>query len=101
MKKSIVLLCVFALCSGIFFSCSDDSDQTNANPVSELTMARLVDLGFDVKNYVPVKYDQGYLVEGDIYLTDADLSVMKPAGRVPGVEQYRTTNLVSAATVRT
>ncbi|MBK5279536.1 MAG: protease B [Bacteroidia bacterium] len=100
MKNTILLLFVFTLCSGAFFSCQD-SDQTNASPVSDETMARLVGLGFDVKNFVPMKFDDGYLVEGDIFVTDADLAVMKPAGRVPDVEQYRTTNLVSASTVRT
>jgi hypothetical protein len=100
MKKSILFLFVIALCSGIIFSCQD-SDQTYANPVSEQTMARLVDLGFDVKNFVPIKFDQGYLVEGDIYVTDADLATMKPAGRIPDVEQYRTTNLVNAGASRT
>jgi hypothetical protein len=100
MKKALLFLFVFTLCSGVFFSCAD-SEQTNANPVSDATLARLVDLGFDVQNFVPIKFDQGYLVEGDIYVTDADLATMKPAGRIPEVEQYRTTNLVSAATVRT
>jgi hypothetical protein len=100
MKKVLLFLFVFTLCSGVFFSCAD-SEQTNANPVSEETMARLVDLGFDVQNFVPIKFDGGYLVEGDIYVTDADLATMKPAGRIAEVEQYRTNNLVSAATVRT
>jgi hypothetical protein len=101
MKKSVLFMFVFALCSGVFFSCQESSDQTNAYQVSDQTMARFVDLGFDVKNFVPIKFDGGYLVEGDIYVTEADLATMKPAGRVPGVEQYRTTNLVSASTVRT
>jgi Dual-action HEIGH metallo-peptidase len=100
MKKTILFLLVFALCSGVFFSCQD-SDQTNASSISDETMSRLVNLGFDVKNFVPVRFDKGYLVEGDIYLTDSDLASMKPAGRIAAVEQYRTTNLVSASTVRT
>lgn len=101
MKKSVLFMFVFALFSGVFISCQESSDQTNAYQVSDQTMARLVDLGFDVKNFVPIKFDEGYLVEGDIYVTESDLATMKPAGRVPGVEQYRTTNLVSAPTVRT
>jgi hypothetical protein len=101
MKKTILFLFAFTLCSGIFFSCQEAADQSNANPISDQTMSKLVDLGFDVKNFVPIKFDNGYLVEGDIYVTDTDLASMKPAGRIAGVEQYRTTNLVSAATVRT
>lgn len=100
MKKALLFLFVFTLCSGVFISCAD-SEQTNASPVSEETMSRLVDLGFDVQNFVPINFDGGYLVEGDIYVTDADLASMKPAGRIAEVEQYRTTNLVSASTVRT
>jgi hypothetical protein len=95
MKKTILFVSVFALCSGIFFSCQESAEQSNANPISDLTMAKLVDLGFDVKNFVPIRFDEGYLVEGDIYVTDSDLSSMKEAGRVPDVEQYRTTNLVN------
>jgi hypothetical protein len=102
MKKPVLFMFVFALCSGVFFSCQESSDQTNAYQVSDQTMARLVGLGFDVKNFVPIKFDGGYLVEGDIYVTEADLASMKPAGRVPGVEQYRTTNLVNpGSSVRT
>lgn len=100
MKKALLLMCVFALSFGVFFSCQD-SEQSNAGQVSDLTMSRLRNLGFDVSDYVPRKFNGGYLVEGDIYLTDADLATMKPAGRIPEVEQYRTTNLVSATTVRT
>ena len=101
MKKTILFLAVFAICSGIFFSCQESPDQSNANSISSQTMSRLVDLGFDVKNFVPIKFDRGYLVEGDIYLTDRDIANMKPAGRIAEVEQYRTNNLVSTGGSRT
>jgi hypothetical protein len=97
MKKAVLFLALLMVSSGVFISCSDSADQTSANPVSEETMARLTNLGFDVKNFVPIKFDNGYLVEGDIYLTDADISSMTGGSRVAVAEQYRTNNLVNTS----
>ena len=47
-------------------------------------------------NFVPTKIDNGYLVEGDIYLTDATIAEMGRGNLVPVVEQYSTNNLVNA-----
>ena len=82
------------------FSCqqSDESSAASSSAnkrVSNEVTAKLVSLGFDVTNIVPFKFEQGYLVEGDIYLTDNDLAVMKAGSHVPEVEQYSTNNLVT------
>jgi hypothetical protein len=83
----------------VFFSCQDDQD-LNTLDVSDAVRGQLIGLGFDVINQAPIKFDQGYLVEGDIYLTDADLASMKRGDKLPVVEQYSTNNLVNAGTGR-
>jgi hypothetical protein len=67
------------------------------NEVSKEVLAKLVELGFDVTDKAPFKFEDGYLVEGDIYLTDADLAELKPGTSLPTAEQYSTNNLVSGS----
>jgi hypothetical protein len=63
-------------------------------------LTRLQDLGFNTNNQAPLRIEEGYLVEGDIYLTEYDLQQMKPGTRIPQAEQYATNNLVKATTPR-
>ncbi len=100
MKKAFTFLCLLLVGSGVFYSCQDEQ-VVDSLSVSDGVRSQLISLGFDVINHPPINFDQGYLVEGDIYLTPSDLATMKQANRLPNLEQYRTTNLVSAATVRT
>lgn len=100
MKKAFTFLCLLLVGSGVFYSCQDEQ-VVDTLSVSDGVRSQLISLGFDVINHPPINFDQGYLVEGDIYLTSADLATMKQANRLPNMEQYRTTNLVTATTVRT
>lgn len=95
MKKTLTFLCLVLLGSGVFYSCQDEQNVDNFS-VSDGVRSQLISLGFDVVVHPPIKFDQGYLVEGDIYLTPADLAVMKSGGKLPVVEQYSTDNLVNA-----
>ncbi|MBT1690094.1 M57 family metalloprotease [Dawidia soli] len=78
-------------------SCQESETEApvKRDEVSQEVLNKLVDLGFDVTDKAPLKFEDGYLVEGDIYLTDADLAEMKPGSPVPTAEQYHTDNLVS------
>jgi Dual-action HEIGH metallo-peptidase len=96
MKKTLHFICLLLVGSGVFYSCQDDQDVDASLDVSDAVRSQLIGLGFDVINQAPIKFDQGYLVEGDIYLTPADLATMKQGNRIPTLEQYRTTNLVNA-----
>ncbi len=72
MKKLNYFTACMLLASATFFAC--ESDQVmKEETVSPEVMARLTDLGFDVTDQAPLIFEEGYLVEGDIYLTDADL----------------------------
>ena len=98
------LLLLPALVATMFFSSCEQKEEgaVAANEVSEMTLAKISQLGFS-KNKVE-KVEGGYLVEGDILLTDKDLNTntMVQALRVGDVEQYRTSNLVSVgSTART
>src|SRR6188474_2393233 len=94
MKKNLLLPALLFAATTAFFSCSQ-SEEIKVNEVSTEVLDNLVRLGFDVKDIAPMRFDEGYLVEGDIYLTDHDLSTMKAGARIPSVEQYSTNNLVT------
>lgn len=97
------LLLLPALVATLFFSsCEPKEEEAVAkNQVSEMTISRISQMGFSTDNVQ--KVDGGYLVEGDIMLTDKDLNenTLVQALRVGDVEQYRTSNLVSVGSSRT
>ncbi len=95
MKKVNALFSMLLTGSIVFYSCEQSETVTVADEVSAEVQARLVDLGFDVTNIAPIKFDDGFLVEGDIYLTEAQIRNMKEGVRLPIDEQYSTTNLVT------
>jgi hypothetical protein len=62
--------------------------------ISQATLNKIKDLGFGTSNVL--KVEEGYLVEGDIVLTDELLNSTPDQTllRIASNEQYRTTNLV-------
>ncbi|MER2998839.1 M57 family metalloprotease [Pontibacter populi] len=95
------LLIVGALVAAFgFTSCQQDEEITTQDTVSESTLSRISELGFYNKNVE--KVEGGYVVEGDIFLSEGDLTGAHntKALRVGESEQYRTTNLVNAGTGR-
>jgi hypothetical protein len=93
MKKAVSFVCLVLIGTTAFFSCQDS--QVSSLTVPSEVNAQLTALGFNVVDHVPIRFEDGYLVEGDIYLTPADLSSMKQADRVPVAEQYSTNALVT------
>ena len=86
----------------VFSSCSKDTEAvTTTEDVSAEALTQIKQLGFTSQG--ATKVDGGYLVEGDIFLSQQDLANPHPAQllRVGAEEQYRTTNLVSVGTGRT
>lgn len=94
MKRSRTLFLMLLIGSMAFYGCEQSSEITSTQ-VPDDVLARLTNLGFDVTNQAPFRFESGYLVEGDIYLTDQDLAVMKTGSRIPVAEQYSTNNLVT------
>jgi Dual-action HEIGH metallo-peptidase len=80
---------------GALFACQTE-EMPLQNEVSEDVLSKISNLGFSTQNVVTT--DGGYLVEGDIMLYDNDLQGYSDPKflRIAEVEQYRTTNLVSA-----
>jgi hypothetical protein len=93
--KKVLFPVLIMIASIIVFSCSKNEIASPDAPVSDATLAKIKALGFGTNGVV--KTEDGYLVEGDINLTEellnskADQSLL----RIAGEEQYRTTNLVS------
>jgi hypothetical protein len=95
MTKTFVLLGVLSLS---IMSCKKelkDAPQVAQDEVSQQVKDKISALGFT--SSTAQKIEEGYLVEGDIVLTEADLNSV-PENiflRIAGDEQYRTNNLVT------
>lgn len=93
-KSKVIASALFA-CAIIFTSCQEDENLTKDNlSVDPVVIEKLKDLGFNVDDQVPMKFEEGYLVEGDIYLTDESMAQMEKPNYLPDSEQYSTDNLV-------
>lgn len=98
--KRLTYYSALMLISMGFFAC-ESNQVIEEETISQEVLTRLTDLGFDVENQAPIPFEDGYLVEGDIYLTDYDLAHMNSGNRLPVEEQYSTDNLVSTNGSRT
>jgi predicted Zn-dependent protease len=88
----------------LFSSCSNESDEVSvdAEDLTEVA-AELRALGFNTENLFAstLQGKEDYVVEGDIFLTSAQIAEMSPAvsvdnGNAVDTEHYRTTNVVSS-----
>jgi hypothetical protein len=89
-KPFLILLALVAV-----ISCKKDATPAQ-DEISQDVLSKVYGLGFSSQNVQ--RTEGGYLVEGDIFLSEADLN-STPATqflRVGSEEQYRTFNLVSA-----
>lgn len=96
MKHVKTLAMLFATAMVALTACKKDA-KTSAEAISQETLTKIADLGFSTYNVQ--KISQGYLVEGDIILSEQQLSeqVTSPQLRIAEEEQYRTFNLVTGA----
>jgi hypothetical protein len=90
--KNLVWLSAISL---IIISCQKSSSHVQEEEVSASVKSKILALGFSDDNVQ--KTDEGYLVEGDIIITDADLSSVPDNIflQIANDEQYRTNNLVT------
>ena len=97
MKKIWTPLLFACLASAGIYSCKKEAKQSApaTDAVSVETIAKIHQLGFSTTGVQ--KVDDGYLVEGDIVLSDELLNSTPDYKllRIGGEEQYRTTNLVT------
>lgn len=94
MMKRVLSMAALAA-AVVMVSCQQD-ESLISKEVSQGTLDKISALGFSSENVQFV--DGGYLVEGDIMLHDHDLENARTRTHLnaANVEQYRTTNLVSA-----
>jgi hypothetical protein len=80
----------------LFNSCKKESKQPVEEEISQATLSKIQALGFGTSSVQ--KHEDGYMVEGDIVLTEAYLNSQSSYTllRVGDEEQYRTTNLVKS-----
>lgn len=95
MKLNSQVLLVFVSISLLSVSCTRETVVTK-NDLSQDVLQKIADQGFSTENVR--KVDNGYLVEGDIVLTEQNLSAQStsPTLMIAKTEQYRTINLVKA-----
>jgi hypothetical protein len=96
MRNAFNAIAVFFVAAFLFTACKKDIKEPVAQQqqISEEVLAKIKNLGFSTKDVL--KVDDGYLVEGDILLTEENLN-SKPKVetlRVGSEEQYRTNNTV-------
>ncbi|MBC5775660.1 protease [Pontibacter sp. KCTC 32443] len=101
MKVNRLLIAGAIVAAFGFTSCQQDEEVTTQDTVSQEALARISELGFYNKNVE--KVEGGYVVEGDIFLSESDLTAAHNTKhlRVGESEQYHTTNLVNANGGRT
>ena len=103
MKTRTLLSVGLCLASALALaSCSKENEAiTKSDEVSPTVLSQIKQLGFTTQGAMAV--EDGYVVEGDIFLTETDLAAPGPVQllRVGTEEQYRTTNLVSVGAGRT
>ena len=97
MRTSVFALAAIAAVCFFAIACKKQSSSTNTvqSAISSETLTKIAALGFSNQNVVQT--DDGYLVEGDIVLTDELLNGVNDPRllRIANTEQYRTTNLVT------
>ncbi|MFT6865935.1 MAG: hypothetical protein ACJA08_000761 [Cyclobacteriaceae bacterium] len=96
MKKLNYCASMLLMSSVLFIGCEQSEESISTqDQVPDEILTKLVNLGFDIDDRAPLVTEGGYIIEGDIFLTAADIDNMKEASRLPIEEQYSTNNLVS------
>ncbi|MDX5437728.1 MAG: protease, partial [Pontibacter sp.] len=67
-----LLLCAAVIATLGFASCQQEEEISNKEEVSQEVLSQIKALGFSNQNVQ--KVDGGYVVEGDIFLSNGDLS---------------------------
>jgi hypothetical protein len=95
MRQMLKPLALLLIAGSLITSCKKDVKDPVADQISEETLTKIYNHGFGTSDVQ--RTEDGYLVEGDIVLTEEFLNTT-PGGnflRIANNEQYRTTNLVT------
>ncbi|MBX9783743.1 MAG: zinc-dependent metalloprotease [Chitinophagaceae bacterium] len=96
MRKLSLMAAVLIAAATLFNSCKK-STKTDPASVSQEILSQIKALGFSTNGATP--HEDGYLVEGDIFLSKENLSGLEQSHNLiyANEEHYRTTNLVSTS----
>lgn len=92
MQKLLRLLAL-PVVLGMFFSCERNDAVSQDDGISSDVLAQVAAAGFSTEKVI--RDGDGYIIEGDIYLSHEDLFKVPAAFRLPNLEQYSTNNLVT------
>ncbi len=96
MKKFNSLVALTLLLSVFFVACEQEEETMVKQEVSTDVLIALEDAGFNVTDQPPIKFEESYIVEGDILLTYKQiLNLAKTEGISINSKQYSTNNLVN------
>ena len=84
---------VLPLLAGLAFSCETSDAVTQDDGISSDVLAQVAAAGFSTEKVI--RDGDGYIIEGDIYLSHQELFKVPAAFRLPNLEQYSTNNLVT------
>lgn len=96
MKKLNLFVTLTILLSVFFVACEQEEETTVTQDVSNEVLGALEEAGFNVIDQPPIKFEESYIVEGDILLTYKQImNLAKNEGITVNSKQYSTDNLVA------
>lgn len=93
MKRLFFSIAALLFIGFVFNGCSPDVIEAGEQALPQSVLSKISNLGFNPDGAFAT--EGGYIVEGDIFMTDADLNSKPNEVKVPNEEQYHTFNLVT------
>ena len=93
MKNFLFSLSVLLIFSISFNGCAPEVIDAGEKTLPQSVLNKISKLGFSTDGAFAV--EEGYIIEGDIFITDAELNSIPVEVTVPTEEQYHTFNLVT------
>lgn len=100
MKKLLSIFTLTLLSAVFFYSCEESiTDQAPIieDEISQAVLDQLASAGYSTQDVITTTWNgqSGYIVEYDLFFSEEDILNLEKNPKVPGTEQYHTTNLVT------
>lgn len=99
MKRVFATLCLAAAFGLVFTACQETIEEApvELEEASHAIKDQLAQAGYNPEDVFKWNYngEDGYLVEYDIFISEAEIAGIRLDEKVPNTEHYRTTNLVT------
>lgn len=93
--KKLILKTSLLFCLVLTFSACEQDENVTGEEIPADVLQNIERLGFSADGVFREKELGGYIIEGDIHITEEELNSVPQEIRVPNEEQYHTFNLVS------